>query len=143
MDIKECRKCGWTKPLSAFRKHKPSRDGYRRDCSVCLREYYRLYRLDNLEKAREQDRKRGNRYQEKKEYFKQYRADNQNKIKAHGLVTRARIAKTLIPEPCAVCGTEEYITAHHCDYSKPLDVMWLCAGHHQQWHVKNGAGLNG
>ena len=143
MDTKECRKCGWTKPLSAFHKSKTGRDGYKLDCAVCCREHSRLYRLDNIDRCRGYDRKRGNRYQEKKEYYKKYRTNNQTKIKAHRLVSRAIIAKTLIPEPCAVCGTEENITAHHCDYSKPLDITWLCSGHHKQWHIKNGAGLNG
>lgn len=31
--------------------------------------------------------------------------------------------------PCAVCG-EESVEAHHEDYSKPLEVVWLCRRHH-------------
>ena len=33
---------------------------------------------------------------------------------------------------CAVCG--EPAQMHHEDYSKPLDVMWLCKAHHQALH---------
>jgi len=41
-----------------------------------------------------------------------------------------------------VCGSSEYIHAHHDDYDKPLDVRWLCAAHHKQWHDENGEAKN-
>lgn len=37
---------------------------------------------------------------------------------------------------CAVCGSTENIDGHHVDYSKPLDVVWLCRLHHR--HVSLG-----
>lgn len=37
--------------------------------------------------------------------------------------------------PCEVCGVKK-TDAHHNDYSKPLDVIWLCRKHHQQHHAK-------
>jgi len=35
--------------------------------------------------------------------------------------------------PCMVCG--ESAEAHHPDYSRPLDVVWLCSSHHKQAHA--------
>lgn len=32
--------------------------------------------------------------------------------------------------PCEVCA-EVKVEAHHEDYSKPLEVRWLCQKHHQ------------
>ena len=36
--------------------------------------------------------------------------------------------------PCAVCNTTENVHGHHDDYSKPLDVRWLCERHHIELH---------
>lgn len=33
-----------------------------------------------------------------------------------------------------MCGTTEHVVAHHHDYSKPLDVTWLCEQHHKDVH---------
>lgn len=35
--------------------------------------------------------------------------------------------------PCEVCG-ETKSHAHHDDYSKPLQVKWLCPKHHKELH---------
>lgn len=36
--------------------------------------------------------------------------------------------------PCEKCGETEKIHAHHEDYSKPLEVIWLCSKHHKEIH---------
>jgi len=36
-------------------------------------------------------------------------------------------------QPCKVCG-EVKTQAHHEDYSKPLEVVWLCAACHKKRH---------
>ena len=35
---------------------------------------------------------------------------------------------------CKVCGTTIGVQAHHDDYNKPLDVIWLCRKHHRNLH---------
>lgn len=44
-------------------------------------------------------------------------------------VTRGKVVK----HPCQECG-EVKVDGHHKDYSKPLEVMWLCVPHHHELH---------
>ena len=44
----------------------------------------------------------------------------------------------LVPKPCEVCGDEK-VEKHHDDYSKPLQVRWLCKQHHREAEKKKGA----
>lgn len=37
--------------------------------------------------------------------------------------------------PCEICGDEKS-EGHHEDYSKPLEVIWLCRKHHLEHHNK-------
>lgn len=39
----------------------------------------------------------------------------------------------LTKAPCEVCG-EVKSEIHHDDYSKPLEIRWLCREHHVQFH---------
>jgi hypothetical protein len=59
--------------------------------------------------------------------------------RAHGAVANALRKGHLKYEPCEVCGAAA--EAHHDDYSRPLDVRWLCRKHHRQWHVGNASGV--
>lgn len=38
-------------------------------------------------------------------------------------------------QPCASCGATEGLEMHHEDYSKPLEVTWLCHGCHCEQHL--------
>lgn len=37
---------------------------------------------------------------------------------------------------CARCARPGRLEAHHPDYDKPLDVVWLCPPHHRHAHLK-------
>jgi len=52
------------------------------------------------------------------------------KIAAREKVRRAILKGELIPQACEICSNLENIEAHHWDYSKPLEVQWLCKEHH-------------
>lgn len=59
---------------------------------------------------------------------------------AHAAVKKAREAGELTAQPCEICGKEK-AEAHHDDYSKPLEVRWLCRSHHGQHHGHAGANI--
>ena len=66
--------------------------------------------------------------------MKLWRENNQEKVKARKDVFKAIRNKTLKPQPC-FCSIKK-TEAHHLDYSKPMDVIWLCVKHHRQLHRK-------
>jgi hypothetical protein len=72
---------------------------------------------------RESNRRRAKRY-----YWK-----NREKDRARKIFKRALISGELIRMPCEVCGALES-EGHHEDYSKPLEVRWLCRPHHNDVH---------
>lgn len=41
-------------------------------------------------------------------------------------VKRGKVKK----EPCVFCGSPENVEGHHEDYTKPLQVDWVCKTHH-------------
>lgn len=46
---------------------------------------------------------------------------------------RAVYAGKVIKSACIICGNKKS-NGHHEDYSKPLEVIWLCHKHHQLKH---------
>jgi hypothetical protein len=54
---------------------------------------------------------------------------------AHAKVQYALRTGQLAREPCEKCGAEDS-EAHHEDYSKPLEVRWLCNHHHRARHQR-------
>ena len=55
------------------------------------------------------------------------------KVNAREKVASAIRSGLLKQEPCAICGSPN-TQAHHEDYNKPLDVIWLCPKHHREAH---------
>ena len=64
-------------------------------------------------------------------YFKKYLKDPMNRIKRRArLAIQERVYKgKLKRSPCRICGKPN-AEAHHDDYTKRLDVDWLCRKHH-------------
>lgn len=60
---------------------------------------------------------------------KRYRKKNPEKAKARDVVNK-RIMRgvSMFKETCIFCGKDA--EAHHEDYTKPLDVTWVCKKHH-------------
>ncbi len=57
----------------------------------------------------------------------------QQRHKARWITNKAIKSGILIKMPCVSCG-EYKSEAHHPDYSKPLEVVWLCRPCHNKEH---------
>lgn len=66
---------------------------------------------------------------------RKYRSKNWYKKLAQAAVARAVKYRKLKRLPCLICG-EKKSQAHHPDYSKRLEVLWLCQRHHVMEHSK-------
>lgn len=71
---------------------------------------------------------------------------NRHAKRAHAAVAAAVRRGQLQRGPCEVCGAIHgqdgaVIHGHHEDYSRPLDVVWLCRSHHRHFHAIVRAGL--
>lgn len=58
---------------------------------------------------------------------------NPEKKRTHLLLQTAVRSGKLTRGHCEVCGSSE-TDGHHADYTKPLDVQWLCRLHHKELH---------
>ena len=133
---KKCFKCNCPKPLSEFYKHSGMADGYLNKCKVCAKNDANKHRLDNIEKIREYDRERGKLpHRIKNTIFatKAWRNEDKKRLIAHNKVAYAIKKGVLLPQNCIRCN-EEKVVAHHEDYNKPLEVVWLCQPCHKQRH---------
>ena len=142
---KVCFKCHEDLPLTSFYKHPQMKDGRVNKCKECNKADNLKHRHDNVERIREYDRKRSkdpNRIAALTECNKRYRALNPVKYQAHMALNNAlRKGHLVRPENCSECNKVGTIHGHHDDYRKPLEVRWLCAVCHSDWHQKNGEGL--
>jgi hypothetical protein len=140
MEEKKCFKCGEVKSLTDFYKHPQMPDGRVNKCKECNKKDVRENRLIKVEYYRNYDKDRGNRQSNK--YRQEYLQKYPNKYKAHTIVSNAIRDKKLFKKPCEICGSNKSIHAHHDDYLEPLNIRWLCAAHHSQWHKANGEADN-
>ena len=84
------------------------------------REYARRYKILNKEKAAKT----------MEISLKKWREKNPTKHRAHRVIAREILAGRMRKGIC-FCG-DKNTEAHHPDYDKPFDVMWLCRPHHRK-----------
>lgn len=101
-------------------------------------EYHRRWRLANGLHSREYHRKYDSeQYKKHPERERDrrliYNAKYPNRVKANRKLNYALHKGYLSKLPCSVCSNLQSI-AHHDDYSKPLEVIWLCELHHKVRH---------
>ena len=152
--MKICRECHIEKEINKFYKHSCMGDGYLNKCIDCVKKRITKHRGENLEKIRDYDKLRAmlpHRVQARKDYLttengklakskalKNYQERYPLKRASHVITGNAiRDGKLVRPKNCSECDSTEKIEAHHDDYTKPLDVRWLCRQCHYKWHKHN------
>lgn len=158
--MKVCFKCKIEKELSCFYKHKVMKDGHLNKCKECSKkdikkntelksEYYRLYDKErSMLPHRVKARKEYSKSEKGKEIInrakKKWKQNNIEKIAAHTILGNRLAQGRIMKKDCESCG-EGNTQAHHHDYSKPLDVVWLCSKCHSFKHkiekIKNRIGI--
>ncbi len=142
-----CKRCKIIKTKKDFYKHSGMKSGFLSICKVCKKEDALDYREKNIEKVKSYDRDRPNKEErkikckknsykyklKKAEYFKRWSHENKIKRNCHNKVKRALKNGLLVKKSCEICG-DENTQGHHPDYSKPLEVKWLCSKHHGEEH---------
>ena len=147
---KQCIDCGESKSLDGFHRLSRAADGRRSRCKDCRLERYHKRMADPDYAARERIRLRAKnrrRWREDPAYRKQELTRRRSRpwpvdpnAAVYKRVHRAIEAGLLVPaEHCERCGhdfSEYKREAHHADYSKPLEVEWLCKLCHGKEHRK-------
>ena len=137
MEIKKCSSCGSYKNVTKFYKDSGKSSGYDCRCKDCERKRYRLRRQRNKDSFKRKDRRYYEKHRDKiSNKRKDWYRKNKHKILAYEAVKRALYKGDLVRMPCEVCGSMSS-EAHHEDYTKPLEVKWLCRKHHLRVHGGN------
>ncbi len=132
--MKYCPKCRVEKRLSEFNKKRRAKDGLQYWCRRC----------QSSEASKGVSRKSQQRYRQTgkgkvvgQKKSQKHRQLNPEKTKAINAINHAITAGKLTrPSVCESCFNERFTEGHHEDYSKPLDVDWLCKECHIDLHRK-------
>lgn len=129
-----CKDCGEAKPPTDFYHNGGRRQSV---CKVCWRARVKLRRLTDP-KVRAYDRKRAkspDRVARQTSITRAWREKNPDAYRAQIALNNAVRDGKVERKPCEVCAQTSGAHAHHKDYAKPLDVIWLCARCHHRLHA--------
>ena len=123
---KPCPKCQKIKSIDNFGSNRATPDGYSCWCKNCKRTSQKTYRHKTVIESK---------MTHSLSLCQKYRRSNRQKMHANLLVHRAlKSGKIDKPNHCTKCFKKGVVEAHHADYSKPLDVTWLCVCCHKKIH---------
>ena len=146
--LKKCSQCKQEKEPNAFFKDARRASGLHSECKDCTKAAKRRWAVRNAPYTREYARKYYDAHaEERKERHRAWLAAqtpmalykryfNATKTSARKAVYYAIKTGKLVRQPCQVCGDPK-TEAHHEDYSRKLDVTWVCRKHHGFVHRKD------
>lgn len=139
--MKACFKCGEERHIDEFYVHSRMADGHLNKCKSCTKKDASEHRLINVAKIREYDRARAKSNKRKvmhSRIISEWRRNHPDRRAAQIALGNAVRRGDVVPWPvCAIPECNGKPEAHHPDYSRPLDVVWLCSAHHKQAHAQS------
>jgi hypothetical protein len=126
-----CKYCDKEMSEGDFYKSRPSA------CKECVKSSVRANYAKNREYYQAYERERFKRPERRKSLTRAQRRRRKRhpeKARARRVVAYRLQKGTLTPSKCADCGCPPPTEAHHEDYSKPLDIIWLCFVCHRARH---------
>lgn len=136
--MKKCLKCKVTKPFHEYHRNSRQKDGYHYYCKDCKKEFskaeYERYK-DRYARSVKNYRSTPKGKQVVRDIYRRMREKYPEKYKARTILNSS-LRKGLISKPqhCSICRSEKKLSAHHNDYLKPLDVIWMCYTCHTKHH---------
>ena len=126
-----------------FKEKEPYRIGLRqcRDCFLAkARKSCHAYAIKNKKRLREYHAKY-NRTEKRRKYHRDYYHNvrnikaNRMKLKARRIIRNELERGRLQRGPCKSCNFNGHTDAHHLNYYRPFDIVWLCDPCHRQVHA--------
>lgn len=146
--MKTCLMCNKIKELSLFGKDASKEDGLLYRCKECVNAVRKAKReeiaatkpVDWKKKTKDMAVYRKAWNEAHPGYMTKAKSNwlkkNKDRQKVKDAVRYALRTGKLTKTPCHVCGELE-VQGHHPDYSRPLNVVWLCRQHHHEIHVND------
>jgi len=146
--MKRCKKCDLKKELHEYYKSNKTKDGYHNSCKSCwkkrrakrylenketVQKQCRAYYVKNAEHLKAKSRSRKKTYEETRKYREKYPEQYRAHYAVSNALKRGDLTKA---DTCRICNSNGKLHAHHADYSKPLDVLWVCVDCHAKIHLK-------
>ena len=98
--------------------------------------YHQEYRLKHIDQYKNHLTKwRLKNADSLKKVYKSYYYKTREKQLARSILRQSIKDKRMIKGVCLFCGDPK-TEGHHTDYTKPLEVIWLCRKHHVELHMK-------
>jgi hypothetical protein len=145
MTLFTCKKCLVNKPIEEFSRNPKMASGRLSSCKDCGKIYLEKYMAENRERVLRARRERWPNRKITDAELKKRKLHNSLRTNIRGKYPDKDAARSLLghavrdrrimrPNHCERCAITCIPHGHHEDYSKPLDVMWLCPECHGERH---------
>jgi hypothetical protein len=126
LNMKNCPTCRRCLPFSDFNRSRSRKDGFHAVCRECQKSHEAKYMSTERGQA---TRKRGERVKHRRRMASE---PTRRKLIVRSMV-RTAVRRGKLRRGVCFCGNPK-TEAHHEDYARPFDVIWLCRQHHAELH---------